>query len=440
MNKHVYTVLVILSLIVLMTAACMPPTAPAAPATAVPVSAPTSAPTVAAVAKPAAAAPAARPAVPALVDESRPLAKVAPAERNERFGAPAPTWIKSGVIYQATVVTDKGNIVIELYPDAPQGVNNFVTLAKNGYYDGLTFHRVEPGFVVQGGDPSGDGTGGPGYTIPAEIKHLHPRGALAWARTGDQVNPERRSSGSQFYITLQETPFLDNQYSVFGQVISGMEIVDKIAIGDKIQRIDVKEAAASQLPTPMPTPLPKAPKSESGRPLAKLPLEQREGFYNAAPEVPAKPPAAYQATIKTPKGDVVIALNPKDAPKAVYNFVTLANLGFYDGMPVAFTQPDLYLVTGSPANRPDSDVGYGLEPEVGPQGSPVITGTVALYPTFDQVTGDVLASGSQFFISFAAVEENETPLSILGKVTSGLEIAAKLTMSDTLTSITVVEK
>jgi peptidyl-prolyl cis-trans isomerase B (cyclophilin B) len=137
---------------------------------------------------------------------------------------------------------------------------------------------------------------------------------------------------------------------------------------------------------------------------------------------------------------VVIALDPKDAPKAVYNFVTLANLGFYDGMPVAFTQPDLYLVTGSPAGRPDSDVGYGLEPEVGPQGSSVITGTVALYPTFDQVTGDVLASGSQFFISFAAVEENETPLSILGKVTSGLEIAAKLTMSDTLTSITVVEK
>jgi peptidyl-prolyl cis-trans isomerase B (cyclophilin B) len=440
LNKPVYTFLVALSLIVLMTAACMPPTPPPAPA---PTAAPVSAPTVA-VAKPAVgaptAAPANRPAVPALVDESRPLSKVAPTERNERFGSPAPAWTKPGVIYQATIVTDKGNVVVELYPDAPQGVNNFVTLAKNGYYDGLTFHRVEPGFVVQGGDPSGDGTGGPGYTIPAEIKHLHPRGALAWARTGDQVNPERRSSGSQFYITLKDTPFLDNQYSVFGQVISGMEIVDKIAIGDKIQRIDVKEAAASQLPTPMPTPLPKAPKSEPGRPLAKQPVEAREGAFNAAPEVPAKQPAAYQATIKTPLGDVVIALDPASAPKAVYNFVTLANLGFYDGMPVAFTQPDLYLVTGSPASRPDSDVGYGLEPEVGPQGSPVITGTVALYPTFDQVTGEVLASGSQFFISFAAVEENETPLSILGKVTSGLEIAAKLTMSDTLTSITVVEK
>lgn len=439
MNKPVYITLVILSLIVLMTAACMPPTAPVPP-TALPTVAPTRAATVVAVAKPATAAPVARAAVPALVDESRPLAKVAPIERNERFGGPAPTWIRPGVIYQATIVTDKGNIVAELYPDAPQGVNNFVTLAKNGYYDGLTFHRVEPGFVIQGGDPKGDGTGGPGYTIPAEIKHLHPRGALAWARTGDQINPERKSSGSQFYITLKETPFLDGQYSVFGQVISGMETVDKIAIGDKIQRIDIKEAVVSQLPTPAPTPLPKAPKAEPGRPLAKLPLEQREGIYNTAPETPAKQPAAYQATIKTPKGDVVMALDPKGAPKAVYNFVTLANLGFYDGMPVAFIQPDLYMVAGSPASRPDSDVGYGLDPEGGPQGSSVVTGTVALYPTFDQVTGDVRASGSQFFISLAAVEENETPLSILGKVTSGLEIVARLTMSDTLTSITIVEK
>lgn len=434
MNKSVYILLTTVSLAVLLMAACMPPTTPVPPAAAPPAQ-PAAAPTV-----PPTVAPAARPAIPAPVDESRPLAKIAPTERNERYGSPAAAWIKPGAIYQATIITDKGNIVVELFPDAPQGVNNFVTLAKNGYYDGLTFHRVEPNFVVQGGDPNGDGTGGPGYTIPAEIKHTHPRGAVAWARTGDQVNPERRSSGSQFYITLRETPFLDGQYSVFGQVISGMEIVDKIAVGDKIQRIDIAEAATSRLPTPTPTPLPKAPKSETGRPLAKLPLEEREGIYNTAPEVPAQLPAAYQATIKTPKGDVVVALDPKTAPKAVYNFVTLANLGYYDNMPVAFTQADLYLVSGSPASRPDSDVGYGLTPEVGPQGSPVITGTMALYPTFDPVTGDVLASGSQFFISFVEVEDNQTPLSVLGQVISGLDVAAKLTMSDTLTTVTIVEK
>ncbi len=112
-------------------------------------------------------------------------------------------------------------------PGRVQSVNNFVTLAKNGYYDGLTFHRVEPGFVIQGGDPAGDGTGGPGYTIPAEINHTHTRGALAWTRTGDQVNPERRSSGSQFYITLDATPFLDGGYTVFGQVIEGMDVADE---------------------------------------------------------------------------------------------------------------------------------------------------------------------------------------------------------------------
>ena len=142
----------------------------------------------------------------------RPLAELPAAERADRFCGPAaPCRSRPDTIYLATIVTDKGNIVAELYPDTPESANNFVTLAQNGFYDGLTFHRVEPGFVIQGGDPKGDGGGGPGYTIPAEIKHNHPRGALAWARTGDQVNPERRSSGSQFYITLDETPFLDGR-------------------------------------------------------------------------------------------------------------------------------------------------------------------------------------------------------------------------------------
>jgi len=455
-NKQVYLFVVVLALVVLTAAACVPATAPAAPAAATSAPAPAAAApaTKAATAAPAAAAPATKaatapgaaagPAVPVPpADGSRPLAKVPTAERNGRFGAAAPASIKPGATYQATIVTDKGNIVAELYPDAPQGVNNFVTLAQNGFYDGLTFHRVEPGFVIQGGDPKGDGTGGPGYTIPAEINHKHGRGALAWARTGDQVNPTKASSGSQFYITQQDTPFLDGQYSVFGQVISGMEIADKIAVGDKIQRIDIKEAAASQLPTPLPaapTPLPKAPKTEQGRPLAKVPAAQREGLYNVPPAMTINPAGAYTATIKTSKGDVVVALDPKAAPKAVNNFVTLAELGFYDGLPVAFTDPALYVVSGSPAMRPDSDVGYALEPEFGADGPKVITGTVAMYPSFDQTTGDVLASGSQFFISFAEVQENETPLSLLGKVISGLDIASKLTVSDTLTSVTVVGK
>ena len=120
----------------------------------------------------------------------------------------------------ARITLDSGNAIdITFYPqDAPKTVENFVTLAKKGYYNGLTFHRVVPDFVVQGGCPKGDGTGGPGYTIPAEFnskKHL--RGSVAMARS---QHPD--SAGSQFYICYGATPHLDRNYTVFAQVTSGI--------------------------------------------------------------------------------------------------------------------------------------------------------------------------------------------------------------------------
>jgi peptidyl-prolyl cis-trans isomerase B (cyclophilin B) len=142
--------------------------------------------------------------------------------------------------HYATLDTDRGTIVIELYPAvAPKTVANFEKLSKDGFYNNLTFHRVEPGFVVQGGDPAGNGTGGPGYEIPAEISKTeqHLRGTIAMARTGDAVNPERKSSGSQFYICLAPAPFLDGQYTLFGGVIDGMKVVDQIKVGDHIKKI-----------------------------------------------------------------------------------------------------------------------------------------------------------------------------------------------------------
>lgn len=111
---------------------------------------------------------------------------------------------------------------------APETVANFIKLVNSGFYNNLTFHRIVAGFMIQGGDPSGDGTGGPGYTIPAEIKLKHTIGAIAMARMGDQVNPTKASSGSQFYITLAPQPSLDGQYTVFGYVTSGMDVVTKI--------------------------------------------------------------------------------------------------------------------------------------------------------------------------------------------------------------------
>lgn len=129
---------------------------------------------------------------------------------------------------------DGGKLVMELYPNvAPKTVENFKKLVKKKYYDGLTFHRVVPGFVVQGGDPNGDGTGGPGYTIEAEFNEKpHLIGTVAMARTSDP-----NSAGSQFYICLEPQPSLDRKYTVFGQVVEGMEYLTKIKIGDKMERV-----------------------------------------------------------------------------------------------------------------------------------------------------------------------------------------------------------
>jgi peptidylprolyl isomerase/peptidyl-prolyl cis-trans isomerase B (cyclophilin B) len=157
----------------------------------------------------------------------------------------------SARVKQHAVVTMEkgGEIVIEFFPeDAPKTVENFVTLAKKGFYDGISFHRVEPGFVAQAGDPqtktlpAGDprlGSGGPGYKIKAEFnKQKHVRGTLAMARTQD---PD--SAGSQFYICFKPAPFLDGQYTVFGQVTKGMEVVDAIKVGDRMKSVRIVEAA-----------------------------------------------------------------------------------------------------------------------------------------------------------------------------------------------------
>lgn len=143
------------------------------------------------------------------------------------------------------IETDFGKIVIELFAqEAPKHASNFKKLVKAGYYEGCTFHRIVPGFVIQGGDilsrdndPKNDGTGGPGYTIPAEFGTKHLRGYVAAARLPDQVNPKKESSGSQFYICLKDLPFLDQAgYTVFGKVIKGMDVVDKIATVQRDQR------------------------------------------------------------------------------------------------------------------------------------------------------------------------------------------------------------
>ncbi|MBI1337470.1 MAG: peptidylprolyl isomerase [Phycisphaera sp.] len=129
---------------------------------------------------------------------------------------------------QVTLETSEGTVTVELWPDvAPGHTENFLKLSRQGFYDGLTFHRILPGFVIQGGCPRGDGTGGPGWNVKAEFNpRKHDKGVLSMARSAD---PD--SAGSQFFICLgrEHCQHLDNQYTAFGKVVSGIEAVDKIA-------------------------------------------------------------------------------------------------------------------------------------------------------------------------------------------------------------------
>ena len=153
--------------------------------------------------------------------------------------APPSGALDTSKTYAATFKTERGDFVVELYADrAPRTVENFVNLARAGFYDGTTFHRVINGFMAQGGDPTGTGTGGPGYQFGDEF---HPSlrhdgaGVLSMANAGPGTN------GSQFFITHSAQPHLDNRHSVFGRVTSGQNVVDSIKQGDKINSIEITE-------------------------------------------------------------------------------------------------------------------------------------------------------------------------------------------------------
>ncbi len=135
----------------------------------------------------------------------------------------------------ATIQTTKGSIEFELYPEATKAASNFIFLSSRGFYDGLTFHRVESGFVIQGGDPLGTGRGGPGYTFEDELgdSKTYTKGTVAMANSGPNTN------GSQFFIMLADHPDLPHSYTIFGKVISGQDVADKIAIGDVMQKVTI---------------------------------------------------------------------------------------------------------------------------------------------------------------------------------------------------------
>jgi cyclophilin family peptidyl-prolyl cis-trans isomerase len=157
-----------------------------------------------------------------------------------RYSKPFEMQIEPGKKYTAQIETNRGIIVLDLFAaQAPRTVNNFVSLARDGYYDGVTFHRVINDFMIQTGDPTGTGRGGPGYTFKDEfdpkLKHDKP-GVLSMANAGANTN------GSQFFITHVPTPWLDGKHSVFGQVTKGMDVVNKIEQGDVMLSVTITEA------------------------------------------------------------------------------------------------------------------------------------------------------------------------------------------------------
>jgi peptidyl-prolyl cis-trans isomerase B (cyclophilin B) len=157
----------------------------------------------------------------------------------KEYSAPPSLTIDPNKKYSAVFNTSRGEIVCELFAkDAPNTVNNFVFLARDKFYDGTVFHRVIENFMVQGGDPTGTGRGGPGYRFADEVKnnpHKHQAGSLSMANAGPNTN------GSQFFITHVVTNWLDGKHTVFGKVLSGQSVVDAIQQGDKLTSVTIRE-------------------------------------------------------------------------------------------------------------------------------------------------------------------------------------------------------
>jgi cyclophilin family peptidyl-prolyl cis-trans isomerase len=412
------------------------------------------------------AAPAAETPAPATAAEPAPItadgaaAQLSPVERNNMYDAPPAMVIDPGQYYYATLRTEKGDIRVQLFADrAPVTVNNFVFLAREGFYDNTTFHRVLEGFMAQAGDPTGTGAGGPGYRFQDEIVPgltFDQPGLLAMANAGPGTN------GSQFFITFEAVPWLDGRHTIFGEVLEGQEVLDQLTRrdpqtapttdGDLLLTVDIEEDDTSVLPTPTPapptptptpTPTPFAPSSlapddltAAERPLANLPMEEKSHFFNTPPEMVIDPARNYTAVIVTSNGEIVVRLYADLAPVAVNNFVLIASLGFYDGTPINDVSEEGVII-GAPLNHPSSYVGYYVPGEIGTT-MEWGAGAVGYLPALDPMTGEWVSNGSQLIILAEPLPfEITEQFSFFGEVVEGIEILNELTFDDTIESIQI---
>ena len=355
-----------------------------------------------------------------------------------RWTAPPAMTIDPKVIYIATFQTARGEFRVQLFADkAPRTVNNFVFLARQGFYNNTTFHRVIEGFMAQGGDPTGTSQGGPGYSFEDEILpdlKFDQEGLLAMANSGPNTN------GSQFFITHGPTPWLDGLHTIFGKVVSGMDVVlsftprDPDASptfpGDAILSVTISESPVSQIPPPTPTSTPNPPKPQPGvRPLATLAVTERMNRYDTAPELVIDLSHSYKAVVQTTKGKIVIELYAADAPQSVNNFVVLAQLGYWDGFPINFVDPGNFVLTGSPS---DNGIGYTLPREAGRSNE---AGAVGYWVR----EGANESSASAFYILLREEKSLDGAYTVFGRVIEGLDVASTLTATDRIDRIEIVD-
>jgi len=345
--------------------------------------------------------------------------------------------IERGTIYLATLRTEKGDILIELFADkAPLAVNSFVFLARAGFYDNTPFFRVIED-LAQGGDPTGTGTGGPGYAFQKEIvsdlKFDRP-GRLGMANSGPDSN------GSQFFITLEPTPWLDGNYTIVGQVVEGIEVLGRLtrrdpeqnpaSPGDTLFTVEIAETNTSRLPTPGPTSTPFAPNAAvDDHFMASLPAAERVNYWNTPPDGALQPGAVYLAIFHTEVGEIVVELLPSLAPNNVNSFIALARAGYYDGTHFYQVLEGRAATGGDPLDNGRGTPGYLLNDELVPGafGDKGWLGSFQLSPN---------SNSGQFFFTLAPAPWLAGRFTPLGRVVAGIDVLDRIERRDPTTNPT----
>jgi cyclophilin family peptidyl-prolyl cis-trans isomerase len=366
-----------------------------------------------------------------------------PVQTEVHWSNPPPMVIDPAKIYIADFQTTKGEFRVQLLADkAPKTVNSFVFLAQQGFYNNTTFHRVIKDFMAQGGDPTGTGAGGPGYSFGDELNKdlkFDKPGVMAMANSGPNTN------GSQFFITFSAQPSLDGRYTIFGQVVSGMDVVLALKlrdpatspnyIGDALYSVTVSESPISLLPGPTPTPTLHVPVPTVGvRSFATMSVTARASLFTGPPAMVIDPTHSYQAVIETSKGKFTFDLDAANAPQSVNNFVVLARMGYWDNFPLNYVQRHDFILTGEPAGLQDSDIGYTLPHE---KGLPNDAGALGYWVA----NGKTESSGSQLYILLVGHRELDGKNTAFGKLTGkdALLQANQLTSDDHIVSISILD-